>query len=137
MHEELKHVLSEFRDNRRNLEIVKTPNIYIQQSASQAEVQHWLRAKGFSEAIITRLQNLNGQKLFALHRKQLEETCGVEEGRRMHSQITIQRNVSGYQTARSSELRAILAKARQKMEQPQAQQATMAVQSAGHHDHYD
>lgn len=140
MHEELKHVLSHFRDNRRNLEIVKTPNIYIQQSASQAEVQHWLRAKGFSEAIITRLQNLNGQQLFALQRKQLEEACGVEEGRRMHSQIILQRNVSGYQTARSSELRAILAKARQKMEEPPQQHngaLAAAVQSAGHHDHYD
>lgn len=139
MQEELKHVLSHIRDNRRNLEIVKTPNIYIQQSASQAEVQHWLRAKGFSEAIITRLKNLNGQQLFALQRKQLEEACGVEEGRRMHSQITIQRNVSGYQTARSSELRAILAKARQKMEEPPHQHngAGMGVQAAGHHDHYD
>lgn len=114
MQEELKHVLSHYR----NIEVVKTPNVYIQQSASQAEVQHWLRAKGFSEAIITRLQNCNGTRLFALQRKQLEEICGVEEGRRMHSQITVQRNVSGYQTARSSELRAILKKAREKSEQP-------------------
>lgn len=138
MQDELKHVLSHIRDNRRNLEIVKTPNIYIQQSASQAEVQHWLRVKGFSEAIITRLQNLNGQRLFALQRKQLEEICGVEEGRRMHSQITIQRNVSGYQTARSSELRAILAKARQKMEEPPHQQnGTATPVSAGHHEQYE
>lgn len=138
MQEELKHVLSHVRDNRRNMEIVKTPNIYIQQSASQAEVQHWLRAKGFSEAIITRLQNLNGTRLFALQRKQLEEICGVEEGRRMHSQITVQRNVSGYQTARSSELRAILAKARQKMEEPvQNGGGGSAGIVSGEHSHYD
>lgn len=114
--EELKNVLHHFRENRRNLDILKTPNIYIQQSASKGEVQEWLRAKGFSEGIVNTLKDLNGSQLFALQRKQLEESCGVEEGRRLYSQITIQRNVSGYQTARSSELRAILAKARQKME---------------------
>lgn len=95
MQEELKTVLTLFRDKRRILDIVKTPEIYIQQSSSPVEVEKWLTAKGFSEKVVKRLHGLNGNELFALKRHMMEEYFGSEDGRRLASQITIQRNISG------------------------------------------
>lgn len=95
MQEELKNVLTLFRERRRNLEIVKTPEIFIQQTSSPEEVDKWIRGKGFSDPTVKKLKGLSGNELFALNRKTLEEYCGVEEGKRLASQITIQRNVSG------------------------------------------
>lgn len=95
MQEELKNVLSLFRERRRNLDIVKTPEIYIQQTSNPQEVEKWLIAKGFSDRTVKKLHGLTGNELFALNRQTLEEYCGVEEGKRLASQITIQRNVSG------------------------------------------
>ncbi|XP_055705250.1 epidermal growth factor receptor kinase substrate 8-like isoform X2 [Phlebotomus papatasi] len=117
MQEELRQVLTLFREKRRGLEIMKTPEIFIQQSSTSAEVEKWLKAKGFSDNVVKKLHGINGNELFALKRHTLEEYCGPDEGKRLASQITVQRNVSGYKTARSSELQAILAKARQKTEQ--------------------
>lgn len=95
MQEELKNVLTLFRERRRNLEIVKTPEIFIQQTSAPAEVEKWLKAKGFSDTTVKKLHGLTGNELFALNRKTLEEYCGAEDGKRLASQITIQRNVSG------------------------------------------
>ena len=95
MQEELKNVLTLFRERRRNLDIVKTPEIFIQQTSSPFEVEKWLKAKGFSEPTVKKLHGLTGNELFALNRRTLEEYCGSEEGKRLASQITIQRNVSG------------------------------------------
>lgn len=95
MQEELKHVLTLFRDKRRTLDIIKTPEIFIQQSSSADEVEQWLKAKGFSDKVVKKLHGLNGNELFALKRPTLEDYCGSEEGKRLASQITIQRNVSG------------------------------------------
>lgn len=95
VNEELKNVLTLFREKRRVLDIVKTPEIFIQQSSSADEVEQWLKAKGFSEKVVKKMHNLNGNELFALKRHTLEDYCGTEEGRRLASQITIQRNISG------------------------------------------
>lgn len=95
MNEELKNVLTLFREKRRVLDIVKTPEIFIQQSSSADEVEQWLKAKGFSDRVVKKLHGLNGNELFALKRHTLEDYCGSEEGRRLASQITIQRNISG------------------------------------------
>lgn len=95
MQEELKNVLTLFRERRKNLDIVKTPEVFIQQTSNPAEVETWLTAKGFSERTVKKLHGLTGNELFALNRKTLEDYCGVEEGKRLASQITIQRNISG------------------------------------------
>lgn len=95
MNEELKNVLTLFREKRRVLDIVKTPEIFIQQSSTADEVEQWLKAKGFSDRVVKKLHGLNGNELFALKRHTLEDYCGSEEGRRLASQITIQRNISG------------------------------------------
>ncbi|XP_063703430.1 epidermal growth factor receptor kinase substrate 8-like protein 1 isoform X2 [Culicoides brevitarsis] len=116
MHRELKEVLTLFREKKRNIEIIRTPDIYITQTSNPEEVQNWLREKCFSENAMKRLKGLTGNELFALKKETLEEYCGTEEGKRLASQITIQRNVSGYKTTRSSELMGILAKVRQKTE---------------------
>ena len=95
MQEELRSVLTLFREKRRNLDIVKTPEIFIQQTSSVEEVEQWLIAKGFSDKVVKKLHGLNGNELFALKRHTLEDYCGVDEGKRLASQITIQRNISG------------------------------------------
>lgn len=114
MQEELKSVLTMFRDKRRILDIVKTPEIYIQQTSTAADVEQWLVAKGFTGPVVKKLHGFNGNELFSLKRHTMEDYFGTEEGRRLASQITIQRNISGYKTARSTELQALLAKARTK-----------------------
>ena len=48
MTEELKTVLEMFRKDRPHLDIVKTPDVYIDQKASAKQVQNWMDAKGFS-----------------------------------------------------------------------------------------
>lgn len=95
MQEELRQVLTLFREKRRGLEIMKTPEIFIQQSSTSAEVEKWLKAKGFSDNVVKKLHGINGNELFALKRHTLEEYCGPDEGKRLASQITVQRNVSG------------------------------------------
>lgn len=95
MHEELKNVLTLFRERRRNLDIMKTPEIFIQQTSNPHEVEQWLEAKGFSEKTIKSLKGLTGNQMFALNKETLEDYCGAEEGKRLASQLTIQRNVSG------------------------------------------
>lgn len=117
MNEELKMVLETFRRTRPHLDIVKTPDVYINQSSTPGEVQSWLQLKGFSKRITKQFEGVSGEKLFALDRKQLEEFCGKLEGARLDSQITIQRNISGYKTARSSEFAQILARRRNKVEE--------------------
>lgn len=63
------------------------------------------------------MSKLNGSKLFAMSRKDLIAAFGKQEGIRLDSQITISRsNSDGYQTAKTSELRNILAKARKRSE---------------------
>jgi hypothetical protein len=41
------------------------------------------------------LHGMTGNELFSLTKSQLEKHCGKEEGQRLDSQITVQRNVSG------------------------------------------
>ncbi|KAK8739751.1 hypothetical protein OTU49_003179 [Cherax quadricarinatus] len=116
MNAELKLVLESFRRQRPHLDIVKTPDVYINQGSTPSEVQSWLKMKGFSKRILKQFEGVDGGKLFALEKKKLEEFCGVAEGARLASQITVQRNVSGYKTARSSELRQILARQRNRVD---------------------
>ncbi|XP_044742140.1 epidermal growth factor receptor kinase substrate 8-like [Chrysoperla carnea] len=116
MHDELRTILPLIRQNKRNLDILKTPEVYIRQVSSPSEVQQWLRAKGFTEQTCDKLKGLTGNELLALNRSTLEQYCGQIEGKRLASQIIIQRNVSGYKTARTSELLEILARARRKVD---------------------
>lgn len=95
INDELAKVLKAYREKNHNLEVHKTPEIFIQTSSAPADVKQWLKAKGFSDYIVTKFGYLNGHEIFSLDRETLEEHCGIEEGRRLLSQITVQRNVSG------------------------------------------
>lgn len=58
----------------------------------------WLEAKGFSPAARKALR-VPGHQLFALSRAQLERALGADEGKRLYSQVLVQRNVSGVSRA--------------------------------------
>lgn len=95
MNDELAKVLKLYREKSHNWDIHKTPEIFIQPTSSPASVKQWLKAKGFSDYVVAKFGYLSGNELFSLDRETLEEHCGVEEGKRLLSQITVQRNVSG------------------------------------------
>lgn len=95
MNDELAKVLKAYREKNHNWDVHKTPEIFIQPASSPADVKQWLKAKGFSEYVVTKFGYLSGHELFSLDRETLEDLCGIEEGRRLLSQITVQRNVSG------------------------------------------
>ncbi|XP_017848589.1 epidermal growth factor receptor kinase substrate 8 [Drosophila busckii] len=116
VNEELKMMLMQ-RQRRRDLEILKTPEIYINQNSKPKEVEEWLRGKGFSDVIIKRLHTLSGEEIFALSSHTIESYFGQRESRRLISQIVLQKNFCEYKTIRSSELSAKLARARQKADQ--------------------
>ncbi|XP_053970054.1 epidermal growth factor receptor kinase substrate 8 isoform X1 [Anastrepha ludens] len=116
INEELKATLYQ-RERRRDLEILTTPNVHINQYSSPQEVKEWLHAKGFPAVIINKLCKLNGEELFALSPHVIEGYFGQKESRRLISQIVLQKNICEYKTIRSSELSAKLAKARQKADQ--------------------
>lgn len=94
--DELKEVLTLFRNAKRPIyDVTKTPEIFIQQSSTPKEVENWLKAKNFNDKTVKRLHGLSGNQLFSLKRQTMEEYCGAEEGKRLNSQVLLQRNVSG------------------------------------------
>lgn len=94
VNDELKHALSK-RERRKDLEILTTPQIYIEKQSSPKEVEEWLRGKGFSDLIIKKLRTLNGEQLFALPHETLESYFGQKESSRLISQLLLQKTVSG------------------------------------------
>ncbi|XP_017017717.1 epidermal growth factor receptor kinase substrate 8 isoform X1 [Drosophila kikkawai] len=116
VNDELRVMLQQ-RQKRKDLEILKTPEIFITQNSKPREVEEWLRGKGFSDVIIKRLHTLSGEEIFALSPHTIESYFGQRESRRLISQIVLQKNFCEYKTIRSSELSAKLAKARQKADQ--------------------
>ncbi|CAH1644017.1 unnamed protein product [Spodoptera littoralis] len=115
LQEELKLVLPAIQQRKNKLDIKKTPDIFIDQKSNPDEVAEWLEAKGFNAAT-QRALRMPGHQLFALTRAQLEKALGADEGKRLYSQILVQRNISGYKTTSASELQSILRKVREKVE---------------------
>ncbi|XP_077288337.1 epidermal growth factor receptor kinase substrate 8-like isoform X2 [Arctopsyche grandis] len=113
MQDELKMVLL-LRDKRHSLDFLKTPDLYINNASSASEVQAWLEAKGFHEDVRKKLRGVAGTDLFRLPRSTLEEHAGDKEGRRLYSQLLVQKNVSGYKTTSTKELAAKLQKMKEK-----------------------
>lgn len=95
LQDELSVVLSLVKDKPRFFEIRQTPEVFINQKSNPREVQNWLKAKEFSPEICTKLKGYSGYALMSLQREQTEKICGLAEGRRLHSQISIQKSVSG------------------------------------------
>lgn len=115
LHMELKDVLTMFK-RKPNLEIMRTPMVFINSKSNPSEVQQWLTQKAFSESVCRQLMGMNGEELFSLTKLQLLQYCGADEGKRLYSQLILQQTVSGYKTTRSAELCAKLARAREKAE---------------------
>lgn len=114
---ELKFVLGIFREKKANSSINNnTQEIWLNQHSTPQQVQTWLEAKGFSQKICKQLENTNGTELFNLSRRRLEQLCGLSEGSRLNGQLTLAKNECEYKTARSSELKQILEKARRRAE---------------------
>ncbi|CAH1103623.1 unnamed protein product [Psylliodes chrysocephalus] len=118
LQEELGNVLTLVRERnkQRHLDIKQTPDTYINQKSTPKEVREWLNAKGFDLNIQNKFKGVNGQELFGIHKTELERICGRDEGKRLYSQLNIMKSISGYQTVRTTELKAILARARSKIE---------------------
>nr|XP_012221471.1 PREDICTED: epidermal growth factor receptor kinase substrate 8-like isoform X2 [Linepithema humile] len=115
---ELKFVLTMFREKKANSALSNdTYEVWLTQHSTPREVQAWLAAKGFSEKIRKQLEEMNGTDLFNLPRRRLEQLCGLSEGSRLNGQLTLTKNECEYKTARSSELRQVLEKARRRAEE--------------------
>uniref|UniRef100_A0A0A9WRZ1 Epidermal growth factor receptor kinase substrate 8-like protein 2 n=1 Tax=Lygus hesperus TaxID=30085 RepID=A0A0A9WRZ1_LYGHE len=115
MFAELKDALSVMH-NRQPLIMKKKNNVFIDADSSKAEVQHWLKEKGFDERLCALLKDLDGKEIFQLTTGHLERVCGTKEGKRLFNQLMLQRNISKYQTTRGSELMAKLQQRRMKSE---------------------
>jgi len=118
MADELKHVLSFYKEEKQKqkLDILQTPEIYIDMRSTAREVQSWLKAKQFSNRVVKYLEGMNGRQVLGMKRDALETAFGKDEGSRLDSQITLSRNQTKYTQGKNSELRAILEKARKRTE---------------------
>jgi len=117
MAEELRHVLSFYNeDKQRNLDILHTPEIFIDQRSTAREVKEWLKAKQFSNRVQQQMEGMSGRQVLGMQREALEAAFGKEEGSRLDSQIILSRNQTKYTTGKNSELRAILEKAKKRSE---------------------
>lgn len=95
LQDELNMVLKVYREKRKDLEIKQTPEIYINQRSTPQEVQHWLKVKEFQPNVCQRLKLYSGNEIMSLSRQQAEVIAGPDEGKRLYSQISLQKNVCG------------------------------------------
>lgn len=96
INEELKNVLAMMKQRKhRVLDVLKTPEVYIKPTSNSNEIQKWLKEKGFSPQVCKLLNDVTGNELFNLSRAQLEQICGTVEGKRLASQITLQKKICG------------------------------------------
>ncbi|XP_019753522.2 epidermal growth factor receptor kinase substrate 8-like protein 2 isoform X1 [Dendroctonus ponderosae] len=116
--EELNSVLTLLREKEKvRLDIRSTPETYIDKRSNPKEVQAWLKAKDFNEAICSKFKGVTGYQLLAMSKQDLEKVCGEKTGARLHSFLLVQKSVSGFKTYRTTELQRLLAKQREKIEQ--------------------
>lgn len=80
---------------RDDLEIKQTPEVFIDQQSTPDEVMRWLEAKEFEENIQKKLLKFSGHQILGLTRAQCKLICGTEEGKRLYSQLSVQKNVCG------------------------------------------
>ncbi|XP_076177080.1 epidermal growth factor receptor kinase substrate 8 isoform X3 [Ptiloglossa arizonensis] len=115
MHEELKHVLTMYREKKKD-KGTSGSEVLLDQYSTPREVLAWFTAKEFSEKTCKQLGNMTGADIFDLTRRQMEHYCGPTEAARLYSQITLARNESE-KNPRTSELKEILEKARHRAEE--------------------
>merc|ERR1719348_2868457 len=116
MADELKNVLDIREKGRKNLDILQTPEIFIDQRSTPREVKEWLKAKQFTSNVLRQMEGMSGRQVLSMEREQLEKAFGKEEGGRLNSQIILSRNMTKYTQGKGSQLRTVLEKARQRSE---------------------
>ncbi|XP_072535217.1 LOW QUALITY PROTEIN: epidermal growth factor receptor kinase substrate 8-like protein 1 [Salminus brasiliensis] len=79
-----------------------------------AEVEAWLRGKGFSEPTVQCLRVLTGAQLFSLNKEELRAVI-PEEGARVYSQLTVQKSLLE-DVKKASELEAVMEKQKMKVD---------------------
>ncbi|KAI0228913.1 hypothetical protein LSAT2_020696 [Lamellibrachia satsuma] len=89
-------------------------SVTLSDTSTSQHVIAWLKAKGFRARTLHMLDGTTGRQLFEMDRGQLERLCGHEEGARLDSQLTVQKNIAGYQTGRTKELLAALQRQKEK-----------------------
>jgi len=118
MADELKNVLSYYKEEkgRKSLDILQTPEIFLDQRSTWREVKEWLQAKQFTSNVLRQMEGMAGRQVLSMEREQLEKAFGKEEGGRLNSQIILSRNMTKYTQGKGSQLRTVLEKARQRSE---------------------
>ncbi|XP_043207602.1 epidermal growth factor receptor kinase substrate 8-like isoform X2 [Amphibalanus amphitrite] len=101
--EELRSVIGTWRTKKKII-IPKTPDASLYQNSTPAEVQEWLKIKGFSDRVRKALKDSKGEKLFRLEKPRLVKLFGKEEGGRLYSQITVQKKNNGFNTTRNDDM---------------------------------
>ncbi|KAG1967637.1 epidermal growth factor receptor kinase substrate 8-like protein 1a isoform X1 [Pimephales promelas] len=79
-----------------------------------AEVQEWLKAKGFKDYAVRSLGVLTGAQLFSLNKEELRHVC-PDEGIRVYSQIMVQKALLE-DVRKATELEAIMKKQKMKVD---------------------
>ncbi|KPP69457.1 epidermal growth factor receptor kinase substrate 8-like protein 1-like, partial [Scleropages formosus] len=79
-------------------------------SSPPAEVEEWLRGKGFSEATVRCLGILTGAQLFSLNKEELRSVVS-DEGARVYSQIMVQKAL-----LEATELETVMEKQKMKVD---------------------
>ncbi|XP_077068527.1 epidermal growth factor receptor kinase substrate 8-like protein 1a [Siphateles boraxobius] len=79
-----------------------------------AEVQEWLKAKGFKNYTVKSLGVLTGAQLFSLNKEELRHVC-PEEGIRVYSQIMVQKALLE-DVRKATELETIMKKQKMKVD---------------------
>jgi len=77
------------------INIKSTPETYISQRSNPKEVQEWLKAKGFEQAICNKFKGVSGYQLLGMSKEELEKVCGEKTGARLYSFLLVQKSVSG------------------------------------------
>ncbi|XP_029102389.1 epidermal growth factor receptor kinase substrate 8-like protein 1 isoform X3 [Scleropages formosus] len=83
-------------------------------SSPPAEVEEWLRGKGFSEATVRCLGILTGAQLFSLNKEELRSVVS-DEGARVYSQIMVQKALLE-DVHKATELETVMEKQKMKVD---------------------
>ncbi|CAH0562667.1 unnamed protein product [Brassicogethes aeneus] len=117
MHEQLYSVYSIIgeKEKKPHLDIKQTPDINIDHNSSKDDIQRWFNLKGFENETYEKFQNLSSKQLFSFSKEDLEKLCGAK-GKRLYSQLLLQKNKSGYETIKVSELKHVLERRKKKVD---------------------
>ncbi|XP_064635199.1 epidermal growth factor receptor kinase substrate 8-like isoform X3 [Lineus longissimus] len=108
LHNELLQRMS-MGKNRNAHKAPKAPTLYINADSTWEEVEDWLNSKTFSQRVIGAVSGYSGIDIFNVPRNDIYDIAmNREEGHRLESLLTVQKNICGYGTLGSGELKAIL-----------------------------